>query len=50
VTGVIYIPPLSRAFEFAHISAKEYLVAMALAVCVIPIVELVKLGQRAARR
>jgi Ca2+-transporting ATPase len=50
MTAVIYIPPFARAFEFTHISVKEYLVALALAICVIPIVELVKLAQRAAEK
>jgi Ca2+-transporting ATPase len=45
-TLVIYVPFLSRAFEFEHISAGEYAVALLLAVCVIPVVELVKLIRR----
>lgn len=45
-TAVIYIPFLSNAFGFEHISLMEYLIAMALAVSVIPIVEIVKLFQR----
>jgi len=44
--SVIYVDPLSVAFGFAHISLEEYLVAMALSLSVIPIVELVKLFQR----
>ncbi|MGN1472520.1 MAG: calcium-translocating P-type ATPase, PMCA-type [Eubacteriales bacterium] len=44
--GVIYIPPLARMFDFATISLAEYLVAMGLALSVIPLVELVKLLQR----
>lgn len=47
-TGVIYIPFLRNAFGFTTISLKEYFVAMALAVTVIPIIELVKLVQRAS--
>lgn len=39
---VIYVPFLSEAFGFEHISFAEYMVAMALAVSVIPVVELVK--------
>jgi Ca2+-transporting ATPase len=50
MTAVIYIPPLAEAFEFAHISLHEYLVAMALAIFVIPIVEIVKACQRAAAK
>ncbi len=49
-TGVIYIPFLRSAFGFTTISLKEYLVAMALAVTVIPIIELVKLIQRATEK
>ena len=49
-TGVIYIPFLRNAFGFTTISLKEYFVAMALAVTVIPIIELVKLIQRASSR
>ncbi len=46
-TLVIEIPFLADAFGFEHISLAEYGVAMGLAVCVIPIVEIVKLCQRA---
>ena len=49
-TAVIYLPGISAAFGFTHISALEYTVAMALAVSVIPIVELVKLLQRHCAR
>ncbi len=49
-TGVIYIPFLRSAFGFTTISLKEYFVAMALAVTVIPIIELVKLIQRATEK
>ena len=45
-TAVIYIPFLSNAFGFEHINFTEYMVAMALAISIIPIVELVKLIQR----
>lgn len=45
-TAVLYVPFLSNAFGFEHISLAEYGVALALAVCIIPIVELVKLCQR----
>ena len=48
---VIYVPFLSNVFGFEHISLAEYLVSMALALSVIPIVELVKWLQRCwARR
>lgn len=45
-TLVIYVPFLAEAFEFEHISVKEYVTAVLLAACVIPIVEIVKLIQR----
>ena len=49
-TLVIYIPFLAKAFDFASISLAEYAVSMALALLVIPIVEIVKLIQRAVER
>ncbi len=49
-TAVIYVPFLAKAFEFEHISAPEYAVAILLAVSVIPIVELVKLIQRRLKK
>ena len=49
-TVVIYIPFLSNAFGFEHISATEYLVAMALAVSIIPIVEIEKAVKRKLRK
>lgn len=45
-TVVIYIPALADAFDFAHISLIEYGISLALAVLVIPIVEIVKAIQR----
>ncbi|MDR1130911.1 MAG: cation-translocating P-type ATPase [Oscillospiraceae bacterium] len=45
-TAVLYIPFLADAFSFEHISLPEYLIALALAFLVIPIVETVKLCQR----
>jgi Ca2+-transporting ATPase len=45
-TTVIYVPFLSKIFEFEHISLMEYGVAMLLAFSIIPIVEIVKLVQR----
>ena len=45
-TAVLYIPFLSNAFGFEHISLVEYAISMLLAVCVIPIVETVKFFQR----
>ena len=49
-TVVIYIPFLAKAFDFAHISLKEYFISLALAFCVIPIVEIVKAVQRALKK
>ena len=49
-TAVIYLPGVSTAFGFEHISLAEYGVAMALAFAVIPIVETVKFFQRAAAK
>ncbi|MBQ7699187.1 MAG: calcium-translocating P-type ATPase, PMCA-type [Clostridia bacterium] len=49
-SAVIYIPGLNTAFGFSSISFTEYAVAMGLAFLVIPIVELVKLIQRAAKK
>lgn len=45
-TAVIYIPFLSSAFGFAHISFGEYGIAILLAATIIPIVELAKWMQR----
>ncbi len=45
-TTVIYVPFLSNAFGFEHISLVEYAVALGLAFSVIPIVEVVKFFQR----
>lgn len=49
-SAVIYIPFLSNAFQFEHISFTEYVVSLALAFSVIPIVEIVKAIQRAAAK
>lgn len=45
-TAVIEIDFLANAFSLAQLDLTEYGIAMALAVCVIPIVEIVKLIQR----
>ena len=45
-TAVLYVPFLSSAFGFEHISLAEYAVSILLAVSVIPIVEIVKFFQR----
>lgn len=49
-TLVLYVPFLSNAFGFEHISVPEYAVALGLAFCVIPIVELVKFFQRKSQK
>lgn len=49
-TVVLYIPGLNTAFGFEHIDLAEYFTAMGLAVSVIPLVEFVKLVQRAVSR
>jgi Ca2+-transporting ATPase len=47
LTGVvIYVPFLTASFGFSEISLTEYLTAMGLALCIIPIVEIVKIFQR----
>ncbi|MBE5731315.1 MAG: cation-translocating P-type ATPase [Clostridiales bacterium] len=45
-TLVIYVPPFAAAFGFEAISLAEYAVAIGLAACIIPFVELTKLIQR----
>lgn len=49
-TAVIYVPFLSSAFGFAHISLREYGIAILLAATIIPIVEFVKWIQRMAEK
>ena len=49
-TAVLEIPFLANAFGFTPISWAEYGIAMALAVLVIPIVEIIKLIQRKTSR
>jgi Ca2+-transporting ATPase len=48
--AVIYVPFLRDAFGFTGINLIEYLTAMALAILVIPIVEIVKLIQRKVKK
>ncbi len=48
--AVIYVPFLKTAFRFTEISLFEYAVAMGLAFSVIPIVEVVKVFQRAVAK
>ena len=45
-TLVCEVPFLANAFGFTSVELNEYLIALALAFCVIPIVEIVKLIQR----
>ena len=45
-TAVIYIPGLSDAFQFTHISLPEYFTALGLAILVIRDYEAVKFFQR----
>ena len=45
-TLVCELPFLAAAFEFTSVSLMEYVIAIALGACVIPVVELVKLVQR----
>lgn len=49
-TAVIYVPFLSNAFQFEHISFTEYSVAILLAISIIPIMEITKLIQRKFRK
>ena len=44
---VLYVPFLQEAFSFEHISILEYSIALVLAFLIIPMVEIVKLIQRA---
>jgi len=45
-TAVIYVPFLREAFHFEFISFKEYVVAVLIAVSIIPIMEILKLIKR----
>lgn len=45
-TAVIYVPFLREAFSFEYISFKEYVVAVLIAVSIIPIMEILKLMKR----
>jgi len=49
-TIVVEVPFLANAFELAKLDAIEYAVAMALAISVIPLVEIVKAIARAVRK
>ena len=45
-TAVVFIPGVTKVFNFAQLSITEYLIAMGLAILMIPCVELVKFIQR----
>lgn len=49
-TVVVEVPAIAKLFGFTSISLSEYLVALGLAILVIPVVELVKLCQRHSHR
>jgi Ca2+-transporting ATPase len=49
-TAVIEIPFIANAFGFTHVGWTEYAIGLGLAFLVIPIVEIVKLIQRAIRK
>ena len=49
-TVVVEVPFLANAFELAKLDTIEYAVAMALAISVIPLVEIVKAIARAIRK
>ena len=49
-TLVIYVPFLANAFDFAEISLAEYAVSLAIALSVIPVVEIVKAIERAIEK
>ena len=49
-TLVCEVPFLANAFDFTSVEWNEYLIALALAFCVIPIVEIVKFFQRKAEK
>ena len=44
--AVIYVPILSEAFEFEHISFLEYFISLALAFTIIPCIEVTKFIKR----
>ncbi len=49
-TLVIEVPAIAAIFEFETISFREYAISMGLAITIIPIVEIIKLCQRASAR
>jgi len=49
-TAVIYVPFLRDAFGFASISLEEYVIAILIAIVIVPVMEIIKLIQRAAAK
>ena len=49
-SAVVLIPPVASAFSMTAIGAKEYFIALALGFAIIPIVEIIKLIQRACKK
>ena len=48
--AVVFVPFLRDAFSFAPITLREYAASMGIALCILPIVELLKLVERSAKR
>ena len=49
-SSVVFVPFLRDAFSFARISVAEYLTAMGIAICIIPLVEIIKFAERIHER
>ena len=49
-TAVVFVPFLRNAFSFAPITLREYGISMGIALCIVPIVELLKLIERSAAK
>lgn len=50
VLPILFIPALGTVFSLVHLTAVQYVFAFVLAMCIIPIVEIVKLIQRSAKK
>lgn len=50
VLPILFIPALGKIFSLVHLTAVQYVLAFVLALCIIPIVEIVKLIQRSAKK
>ena len=48
--AVVFVPFLRDAFSFAKIGLKEYTASLGIALCIVPIVEAIKLVERGAAR